>query len=210
VTRARLLAASALLATIVFLVLAAIVASGRFERVDTELMLAARTVSAPAVDAAMATITELGGPWVLVPLIAVVVVWCAARGDRPAAVAMALVGIAADPVNRLLKHTFERARPELWDRPHLISFAFPSGHAMVAVAIYGMIALVLSRAYPRAALPTWAVALLVALLVGASRIYLGVHWPTDVLAGYAAGLILLVAGALGLSRSTRRGDPALP
>jgi undecaprenyl-diphosphatase len=94
----------------------------------------------------------------------------------------------------VLKSVFQRARPELFDSGYHASFySFPSGHATVAVGLYGMLTVVL--AYRLQGTARWAVAvsgILVVLLIGISRLYLGVHYPTDVVAGYLAALLWLV------------------
>jgi undecaprenyl-diphosphatase len=94
----------------------------------------------------------------------------------------------------VLKVVFKRARPELFDSGYEASFySFPSGHATVAVGFYGMLTVIL--AYRLEGLARWAVVasgIAVVLLIGFSRLYLGVHYPTDVLAGYLAALLWLV------------------
>jgi len=108
--------------------------------------------------------------------------------------------IAADEaLNFYLKHLFERPRPQLFSEiAALHTYSFPSGHAMAAVSIYGMIAVVIARLEPR--LRPWIpfAVVPVILLIGLSRIYLGAHWITDVLAGYAAGATLLFAAVFWL------------
>ncbi len=105
-------------------------------------------------------------------------------------------------LNTLLKDVFERPRPEVV--PHLATFAtssFPSGHAMSSMAAYGAIALLITRLEHgrRARLATWLLAALVILVIGASRIYLGVHYASDILGGYAAGLAWVAFAAAGMS-----------
>src|ERR671910_188974 len=94
----------------------------------------------------------------------------------------------------VLKGVFQRARPELFYSGYHASFySFPSGHATVAFGLYGMLTLVL--AYHLRGAARWAVVvsgILVVLLIGISRLYLGVHCPTDIVAGYLAALLWLV------------------
>lgn len=149
----------------------------------------------PLLDLAMWGLTLLGSVPVLALVVAAVGVAAAHRGERRAAIA--LVGVAAVEamLNTLLKLAFERDRPDLWSlvaRPQ--DYSFPSGHAMGAAAIYGFAAVVLARLVPGAR-PLLAVGtLLLVAAIGTSRVYLGVHWPTDVLAGFAAGTVLLLVG----------------
>lgn len=91
----------------------------------------------------------------------------------------------------LLKTYFARERPQLV--PHLSivhSFSFPSGHSMMASAVYLTLGTLLARWVPRRSLQIYiiCVSLLLSVLVGLSRIYMGVHYPTDVLGGWAVGL----------------------
>jgi undecaprenyl-diphosphatase len=139
-------------------------------------------------------ITALGYYWVVVPLLAVAVAFFYRKGWRLSAVLL-VVSIAGSIVlTTVLKGVFERARPELFDSGYQASFySFPSGHATVAVGFYGMLTLVL--AYRLRGTARWTLVILgilVVLLIGFSRLYLGVHYPTDVLAGYLAALLWLV------------------
>jgi membrane-associated phospholipid phosphatase len=117
----------------------------------------------------------------------------------------ALVGGAF--LNQLLKELFARSRPTLPD-PLLIEagYSFPSGHAMSSLIVYGVLAyfavLTLPNWETRAVVILWA-ALLV-LLIGFSRMYLGVHYFSDVVAGYAAGGVWLSTLITGMETIRRR------
>ena len=73
------------------------------------------------------------------------------------------------------------------------TFSFPSGHALLAMAVYGGIAAVLVTLLPWRPVAVIGAAALLIVSIGFSRVYLGVHWPIDVLAGFAAGVPLIVA-----------------
>jgi undecaprenyl-diphosphatase len=105
----------------------------------------------------------------------------------------------------------------LTDRPRppaslIVSPAFPSGHATASVAVWGAIALVLgSGRSRRVKIVLWTAAALIALAVGMSRLILGVHWPTDVIAGWALGLALVGALSLVIPRyGTERITSTMP
>jgi undecaprenyl-diphosphatase len=98
--------------------------------------------------------------------------------------------IGGTPVlNHLLKQFFQRARPDLHRLIEIGGFSFPSGHAMNALTVYGMISFLLWRHIPT----QWGRSLLIVfstmmiMMIGTSRIYLGVHYPSDIIAGYFAG-----------------------
>lgn len=92
-------------------------------------------------------------------------------------------------LNFALKLSFQRARPvPFFDTPLPDSYSFPSGHALLSVCFYGVLAwIITARIHSRSArILIWSLAVALVLLIGLSRIYLGVHYPSDVLAGYAA------------------------
>lgn len=93
-------------------------------------------------------------------------------------------------LSQLLKLGYDRPRPDLVPHGSIVYTAsFPSGHSMMAAVTYLTLAVMLMRLLPRRRLKAYllAVAVLLTILVGVSRVYLGVHWPTDVLAGWSAG-----------------------
>lgn len=112
-------------------------------------------------------------------------------------------------LNTVLKEVFHRARPDI---QHLVSaggYSFPSGHAMIATAFYGMLGYLIWLNLRRSNKPSWYVMVLVFVLVvaiGISRVYLGVHFPSDVIAGFAAGGMWLLACVLAIGAVRRRED----
>ncbi|BFH64093.1 phosphatase PAP2 family protein [Paenibacillus azoreducens] len=96
--------------------------------------------------------------------------------------------------NLILKNIIQRARPNTHRLVEITGFSFPSGHSMAAFALYGAITFLLWRHIPRyagrIAMITAGIAL--TLLIGISRIYLGVHYPSDVIGGYAASATWLM------------------
>jgi undecaprenyl-diphosphatase len=100
--------------------------------------------------------------------------------------------VGASVINAILKILLHRPRPEVV--PHLTyvsNASFPSGHAMISAAVYLTLGLMLAETQERVAARSFIVAFsaLLVLLIGASRIYLGVHWPSDVLAGWCFGAV---------------------
>jgi undecaprenyl-diphosphatase len=142
----------------------------------------------------MRLVTALGYFYVVVPLLAVVVFVFYRRGWRLSAVLLVVSTGGSIVLTTVLKGLFQRSRPELIESGYQASFySFPSGHATVAVGFYGMLTVIL--AYRLRGGARWVVAacgLLVVLLIGFSRLYLGVHYPTDILAGYLSALLWLV------------------
>jgi undecaprenyl-diphosphatase len=151
--------------------------------------------------------TIIGSVEVVVPAILAVLVWAWRRGDRRAFYTLVGTTAVAQILNIVLKEVFPRARPVLWpgvDLPD--SPSFPSGHSMAAAAMYGMIAVVAARLAPRyRAIPILVTPLLV-LAVGASRLVLGKHWPTDVLGGFTGGAFVVLLGVTILGPEQKRPD----
>jgi membrane-associated phospholipid phosphatase len=125
-----------------------------------------------------------------------------ARGDRVDAALVALAFTGSAVVNFALKTLFERPRPAFRDESlTLDTFSFPSGHASVSVAVYGAFAIIVLRelcTWRARVLALGTLALLLAL-IGFSRIYLGAHYFSDVLAGYSLGTAWLMICVLGLT-----------
>jgi undecaprenyl-diphosphatase len=120
-----------------------------------------------------------------------------------------LVGMGGTMIlNVTLKLAFHRARPEPYFGPMPSSYSFPSGHAMGSFVFYGLIAGILCARISSqlGRLMIWSAATILVTAIGLSRIYLGVHYPTDVIAGYAAGAVW-VSTLLFLDRVELRHQP---
>jgi undecaprenyl-diphosphatase len=162
----------------------------------------------PAHDRAVRVITLLGGQAFLLPATLVVVVLLFLRGRRVSALLFSGVVVGGLLLEIVLKIVYHRARPSLW--PALVTertYSFPSGHATMATLFYGGVAAVvlhLSRR-PLVRGVTLALATALILLVAYSRVYLGAHWATDVVAGILLGLFWVVICATGTEYLARRG-----
>ena len=164
---------------------------------DTEILLAFRQPGQPGLpvgpawlEGAMRDITSLGSSSVLVLIVTAVIVYLLLI-RRPATALFIFVAVAGGQVlSSLLKAGVDRPRPELVS--HLVtetSLSFPSGHAMLSAVTYLTLGALAARFLPdrTAKIFVLCLAVLVTVLVGISRVYLGVHWPSDVLAGWCAG-----------------------
>jgi undecaprenyl-diphosphatase len=103
---------------------------------------------------------------------------------------MLIAVIGGLALNNLLKFVFARPRPEVVSSaPRVFTTSFPSGHATLSAITYLTIAALLARAYPAPILDFYfmSLAALLTVLIGLSRIYLGVHFPTDILGGWCIG-----------------------
>ena len=193
---------------VVFAHIAREVMEGETSAFDNDVALAIHGLDSLVMGVAMRGFTFMGTAFAVIPIALVVVGWAVRRTDYRAAVALVIVLVMTEALNAVLKNTFGRARPTLFQEiDTLHSYSFPSGHAMAAVAAYGMMGIVVARLAPGhrrlvvITLPAFI------FLIGFSRVFLGVHWPTDVLAGDAAGGFLLLAGAItldGLPSASRR------
>lgn len=182
-----------------FVELAEMVNEGDTRRIDTALLLALRDpadpsqpLGPPQLEEMMRDITALGGVAVLT-LLSLGVAGYLVLLRRYDLVALVVVSVGgAILLNYFLKLGFDRPRPDLV--PHLTvayQTSFPSGHSMSSAATYLTLGAMMARVQPRRRLKIYflALAIFVMLLIGFSRVYLGVHWPTDVLGGWAAGAI---------------------
>ncbi|CAA9434423.1 Membrane-associated phospholipid phosphatase [uncultured Rubrobacteraceae bacterium] len=177
-----------------FVELADVVIEGDSSAFDRAVLLYIHSNSPGWLNEPMRLITALGYYWAVTPLFAGAILLCYRMGWRLSAILLAVSTGGSIVLTTVLKGVFGRARPELFDSGYQASFySFPSGHATVAVGFYGMLTVIL--AYRLRGRARWTVAVsgtLVVLLIGFSRLYLGVHYPTDILAGYLAALLWLV------------------
>ncbi len=186
-------------AALAFARIAREVAEGETSEIDRTVELAVHSLATPTMTLVMRGFTFMGSPLAVIPLAAGIIVWAVRKKETRAAVAFLVVLVMTEVLNVVLKSTFERARPTLFQEIETLhSYSFPSGHAMAAAAIYGMMGVVVARLAPTRRAPLVVGLPILILMIGISRIYLGVHWPSDVLAGFAAGAFIVLGGAIAL------------
>lgn len=180
-----------------FVELAEHVPDGRFKATDEKILRAfrqpddlAKTIGPAWLREAARDLSALGGPTVLTLLVLLVIGYLLLnRQPRMALFLVACIG-GGSAVAAVLKQIFVRERPHVV--PHLAevtSASFPSGHSMVSSVVYLTLGALIARtmAHRHEKLYFILAALLLSFLVGVSRVFLGVHFPTDVLGGWAAG-----------------------
>lgn len=160
---------------------------------DTSILLGIHQFANPALDAVMLAITWLGDPSfvVIVVFASFFVLWW--RRDRQKAKIFLIACLGALILNTGLKLCFTKQRPQLWHS--LIretSFSFPSGHALGSLVLYGLIAYFLATNYPKFSILIYSLTVILIAAIGLSRLYLGVHWFTDIVAGYGVGFLWLM------------------
>lgn len=153
---------------------------------------AVHAYASPWLTALMKFASLVGGGWVLWPAGALMVGLLASAGRGREAFLFGGTVVSANLVNEALKLFFHRQRPLAWfGYPLPGTFSFPSGHAFVSFCFFLCLAEILIREEwsPAHKAALWAAAVACTLTIGLSRVYLGVHYPTDVLGGYAAAIL---------------------
>ena len=178
----------AILALVLFAWIAQEVDGGGSENFDSNVRQIVHSTASPWLTGSMEVITRLGSWNVIVLGIAVCEIAFVRIKWWRAAVWLLVGMVGASILDTALKTAFHRTRPSIFFGALPKSYSFPSGHALISFCFYGIVAaLVTARLRNRAVrVATWISAALIVLAIGFSRIYLGVHYPTDVVAGYCA------------------------
>ena len=150
-----------------------------------------------------ATISLLGAQVLIAVLVAVAILLIRKRAWRPLATLVVACGGGA-LLNSALKAIFHRTRPLSAAEFRLTSWSFPSGHAMDSLIVYGLFAFWLVRRLPERRHAIIIAAVVLVGAIGFARIYLGVHYVSDVVAGYCAGAVWLFACITGERFASRR------
>jgi undecaprenyl-diphosphatase len=184
---------------LVFLKLAGEVTDGDTQAFDTRILLALRNSEDPSrpigpawIETSLLDVTAMGGPTVLALVVVAVIGFLLLQTRFRTALFVATTWFSGEVVNSAMKHAFNRPRPQIV--PHLrdaFSTSFPSGHAMESAIVYLTLGAILMRVADsrRTKVYCLGIAVLLTVLVGTSRVYLGVHYPTDVLGGWIIGFV---------------------
>lgn len=196
---AVLLAAAGLAGGVwIFALVADEVMEGGTQAFDRKLLLAMRKpgdhapIGSPAVQDAVRDITALGGVAVLVLVTGITAGFLALDAKKRMALFVIVSVCSGLLASVILKRSFHRTRPDIVPHGEYVSTAsFPSGHSMMSAITYLTLGALLARSQGRMRLKAYylLIAALLTGMVGISRVYLGVHWPTDVLAGWTAGAV---------------------
>ncbi len=154
-------------------------------------------IASPGMDALMNALTDIGSSLVIAPILVLVLAWLLWRRRYGAALFLGLAIGGSLVLQATMKLFFARPRPQLPWAPVLPDYSFPSGHTMNAIIVYVALALIVWSVFGRRiGVAALVGAVVLALGVGLSRIYLGYHYLTDVVGGLLAGIAwLLVVGA---------------
>jgi undecaprenyl-diphosphatase len=209
-SRALILAIALACALWAFFNIASEVTEGDTAALDRHVLLALRTAGDPAdpigsrnFEEAMRDVTALGG-FTVVTLVTVVGVLAFLIHRRPRhALVLGATVLLAELSSDLAKAFYARPRPDLVSHgSYVYSASFPSGHSLLSAATFLTLAVLISSLETRRAtkVMVFVLAVLLVIAIGISRIYLGVHWPSDVLAGWALGSAWALAGWTALRR----------
>lgn len=181
----------AAIGTAIFVAVASHVKAGSTQAFDDAMIRWMGAHHSRTLDDIMLEITALGTGTVVMMIVAVAGLFLVLTQHKYSAILLLVSTFGGLVLNEVLKLGFNRPRPSIFvPEVHTVSSSFPSGHAMSAAIVYGTVAYLAARLHKR----TWAralvmtAALIVIALISLSRMYLGVHYPSDVVAGVAIGL----------------------
>jgi membrane-associated phospholipid phosphatase len=189
-----------------FVLLAWWVLSGRSAPFDLWLRAAIHSWASLSLTRSMMAVTTLGSEWFVVPMAGLLSWRLSALGRRREAIWFPAFSLSAELICQLLKLAIHRPRPEVFFQLSIAkTYSFPSGHAFISAVFYGLVTSILiagprSRRW-RVAAPTLAGAVI--LLIGCSRVYLGYHYPSDVMGGWACAAAWLSVAGLTLARAQK-------
>lgn len=199
----------------IFFELADFVMEGESHALDRMILLALRSPGSPNdpigprwVEEMFRDFTSFGGVAVLTFVLLAAVGYLFLQRKYRSILLMVAAILGGGALSFLLKHGFDRPRPDLVaPLAYTMTPSFPSGHALLAATTYLTIGALLARIQPQRRLKIYlmCLAILLTLIVGFTRVYLGVHWPTDVLAGWTVGGVWALTCWLVAQFLQRRG-----
>ncbi len=188
--------ALAVAATIIFAWIADEVLEGDSLAFDTAVRDRIHCFATESLTASMQFFSFLGSTVFLSAATILLIALFLSKRQKRSAVLMAVIMAGAIVLNYVLKINFQRTRPlPYFETPLPASFSFPSGHSLFSACFFGIAAWLIAPHLEHLAAKAsgWASSAIIVLLVGISRVYLGVHFPTDVIAGFLAAIIWILA-----------------
>lgn len=178
-----------------------------------------REFSSPAMDSFMTGITFMGNfEFMVFPFFVVFIYFLFIKPHRWFSIKVPVVAVGSISINLILKRIFDRPRPVLDQLVDVSGFSFPSGHAMFSFSFFGLLIYIVWFFVKNPVLKhgITLILLVLILLIGLSRVYVGVHYPSDVIAGFSAGLFWLLLSLLVITivekkieKSQGSFDPAM-
>ncbi|MFC3419114.1 phosphatase PAP2 family protein [Salinicoccus hispanicus] len=171
------------------------------QRFDNMIISSFESIAAPALDNIYIVITELGSVWLLAVLSVIVILCLWIKSKDKWGILLFIIAMGGGALlTSLLKQVYGRSRPSINEAIDATGFSFPSGHSLGALVFYGFVAYFIIRSSRKRAVKilTLTISALLIILIGTSRIYLGAHFPSDVLAGYSVGTVWLLLCLLSL------------
>ena len=195
----------AAIATALFCGLAVAVETNRLAGFDEAIRMELHSLASPLLTLLAEKLTWLGSLGVLALFGVVAVAVLVHAGRRDGAVLLTVTMVGALVLENGLKFSFKRVRPPPFFGSEPVTYSFPSGHALFSLCFYGGLAIAAARAVQSGAMKKgiWIATVLLVLAIGVTRIYLGVHYPSDVLGGY---LVAIAWIAILLSVEQRMGS----
>lgn len=159
---------------------------------DQTILLWIHSWANPVLDRLMQIITRLNDPDVVSVIAAVALILLLWRRCYPEAKTFVINCAGGVILSYGLKSVFGKVRPDLWQSAiEEVSFSYPSGHALGSTVLYGFLAYLFATRFPHLSLLFYFIAIILIGAIGISRLYLGVHWPTDIIGGYGIGFLWL-------------------
>jgi undecaprenyl-diphosphatase len=191
-----------------FLKLTTELEEGELDALDRAVLSHIIHMRVPSLNGAAVDLTALGSATVLTLVVVIASVLFALSRDLRSGLQLVLTGITGGLISDALKHVLERQRPAAITRlVQVSSFSYPSGHSVASASIYLTLAILLARHLPNrtARVVCFVMASSLALAIGYSRAYLGVHYPSDILAGLmlGTGWALLVSAVFSFIHAKR-------
>lgn len=191
--RIRIHLVIAVLCAAIFAGLAVGINTESVRELDESILMSLREMESEGMTSFLAFVTQAGSTAVFAAAAGLAAIWLVWRRRLLDTALVFASVLGAWLLNTLLKDLFARTRPDILHLAEADGYSFPSGNAMIGLAFYGLLTLLtlVSIRGHNAKTLVAVIGILLVLLVGLSRVYLGVHYPTDILAGYAAGGVWL-------------------